>query len=302
MKRVTSVSLESSARDKKVDVDVAGQQVHIERIGTDGDLRRALQIIRSVAPNVDCIGIGGTDRYLVAGKRRYERREAAAMARAAGSTPVADGSGFKQFVEPAVLRQLAQSGSVHFAGKECLLVSAVDRFGMALELPRLGARVTYGDLVFGLGLPIPVRSPAVIEFLGFLLLPILCRVPISWLYPSGGAKEEPSTRGAEYFRRADIIAGDFHFIRGHMPDDLSGKTVITNTTTEADLQALRERRLRMLVTTTPAIQGRSFGTNVWESVLVAVSGKRPEELMEADYMGFLDRTGWKPSVHLMNVG
>jgi len=302
VKRVISVSLESSARDKKVDIRVAGHEVHIERIGTDGDLGCALEMIGELAPGADCIGIGGTDRYLVTSKRRYERREAAAMVRAAGNTPVADGSGFKQYVEPAVLRMLAENGTVAFAGKEALLVSAVDRFGMALELARLGARVTYGDLIFGLGLPIPVRSTQTIDILGALLLPFLCQVPISWLYPSGGSQKAPSTRTLKYFQRAEIIAGDFHFIRQHMPDDLGGKTVITNTTTESDVAALRQRGLQMLVTTTPAIQGRSFGTNVWEGVLVAISGKRPEQLREEDYLRFLHEAGWRPNVIVLNEG
>jgi hypothetical protein len=52
----------------------------------------------------------------------------------------------------------------------------------------------------------------------------------------------------------------------------------------------------MLITTTPRFEGRSFGTNVMEGVLVALSGRRPEELVESDYLKFISRLGWKPSV------
>jgi len=40
-----------------------------------------------------------------------------------------------------------------------LLVSAVDRFGMAETLPELGAETRYGDLIFALGIPIVLRIP-----------------------------------------------------------------------------------------------------------------------------------------------
>jgi len=58
-----------------------------------------------------------------------------------------------------------------------------------------------------------------------------------------------------------------------MPPALPGKTILTNTTTEADVQRFREAGVRYLITTTSRFQGRSFGTNMMESALVAVAGK-----------------------------
>ena len=51
-----------------------------------------------------------------------------------------------------------------------------------------------------------------------------------------------------------------------------------------------------LVTSTPEFDGRSFGTNVMEGVLVALSGKRPEELTPQDYMDLLKRINWTPRI------
>jgi hypothetical protein len=72
--------------------------------------------------------------------------------------------------------------------------------------------------------------------------------------------------------------------------------VITNTTTEEDVAKLRGLGLTTLVTTTPRLQGRSPGTNVMEGVLVALSGKRPDELVEQDYLDLLTRLQWHPTV------
>ena len=38
------------------------------------------------------------------------------------------------------------------------MVAAVDRFGMAEELVAQGAEVTFGDLIFTLGVPVPLHS------------------------------------------------------------------------------------------------------------------------------------------------
>ena len=41
MKRAVSISIGSSKRDKSVDVELLGEEVRIERIGTDGDMEKA---------------------------------------------------------------------------------------------------------------------------------------------------------------------------------------------------------------------------------------------------------------------
>jgi hypothetical protein len=296
MKHVVSVSLGASSRDKTVQVEMAGVPVRIERRGTDGDFAKAVSLIESLSGKVDCIGLGGLDRYLTAGEKRWELRQAAQMVRAAGSTPVADGSGFKKWVEPAVLRTLGQRGELQMKGAKVLMVSGVDRYGMAQAFWEMGADVICGDLMFALGIPIPIRSLRLLNVLASLLLPFIRLAPIQMLYPTGEKQEVSSPRFQKHFLWADIIAGDFHFIRRHLPDALPGRTIVTNTTTEQDVELLGARGIARLVTTTPVMEGRSFGTNVLEACLVAISGKGPENLSEQDYLRFMEVLGWQPQV------
>ena len=114
-----------------------------------------------------------------------------------------------------------------------------------------------------------------------------------------GSKEtqdkEPEPKWTQYYQEAKVLAGDFVSIRAHMPDDLSGKIVVTNTTTAKNVEELRKRGLHILVTTTPRLEGRSFGTNVMEAVLVALAGKgRP--LDEHEIQEMLARLEYSPSI------
>ncbi len=70
-----------------------------------------------------------------------------------------------------------------------------------------------------------------------------------------------------------MIAGDCHYIKRHMPDRLDGKVICTNTTTPDDVKAFRAAGVSYLLTTTPVLEGRSFGTNMMEAALVAAAGK-----------------------------
>jgi hypothetical protein len=80
-----------------------------------------------------------------------------------------------------------------------------------------------------------------------------------------------------------------------MPPELPGKTIITNTVTTADVELLREIGVRTLITTTPEIEGRSFGTNVMEAMLVAYSSGKTE-LKQDEYERLLEELDFKPRV------
>jgi hypothetical protein len=78
-------------------------------------------------------------------------------------------------------------------------------------------------------------------------------------------------------------------------DDLSGKTVITNTTTEENIEFLRARGVRVVITTTPRYDGRSFGTNMMEAALTAYAGKG-RRLSDAELNALIDELDLRPSV------
>ena len=214
------------------------------------------------------------------------------MAAAAQVTPVVDGSGLKNTLERATVRALSD-GIYPLRNVKVGLTCAVDRFGMAQELVKVGADVTFGDWLFVLGLPFPMRRLRTIARAARWVLPIAGRLPFQMLYPTGAAQTEivTSARHRRFFEENEVIAGDFLLMRRYLPPDLSGKTILTNTVTPADIELLRQRGARMLITTTPEFDGRSFGTNVMEGVFAALGDQTP-----ADYQNRLEQLGWQPRV------
>lgn len=300
MKTVVSISLGSSKRDHKVEQTFNGQPIRIERIGTDGSTAKAIALIRKLDGKVDVFGLGGTDLYIYAGGRRYTFRESAKIAAAAKITPIVDGSGIKNTLERGVVRFLETDQQLTMQNQSVLLVCAVDRFGLAESFAEAGCQLICGDLLFGLGLPFPVRSLNTLAHLAKLVAPIITKLPIRFLYPTGAQQTQATPRFSRYFQQADIIAGDFHFIRRYMPPELPGKIVITNTVTAEDETMLRQSGVRLLVTTTPDMGGRSFGTNVLEGVLVALAGKPPCAMNGDEYSQIMRDIGIKPRVSVLS--
>lgn len=296
MKRVLGVSLGSSTRNHSVTAEFLGQKFIIERIGTDGSMEKAIHLIKEHDGKVDAFGLGGIDLYIYAGSSRYTFRDAKKIAGAARLTPVVDGSSLKNTLERAVIRYLQQEMGFVFKGKKVLMVCAVDRFGMAEALWEAGADMIFGDLIFALGVPVSISSLNTLRMLARVIAPVVVKLPFKLLYPTGAEQEHINPKYEKYYQDADIIAGDFHFIRKYMPKNLKGKIIITNTVTAQDIALLKEAGITMLITTTPELEGRSFGTNVMEGVLVALAGKDPDMITPKEYEALLREIGFKPRV------
>ncbi|RJQ32720.1 MAG: quinate 5-dehydrogenase [Actinobacteria bacterium] len=300
VKEVVSVSIGSSKRNHEVKVNLLGQDFAIKRVGTNGDFKKAVEMIKELDGKVSAFGAGGIDLYFVADGKKYAIRDAKKLKKAAVKTPLVDGSGLKDTLERETVHYIQDQGIV-LKDKKVLMVSAVDRFGMAEALVMAGCHVLFGDLIFGLGIPIPIRKFSTFKIMAKILLPIVVRLPFKVLYPTGSGQEKESTgKYAKYYRESDILAGDFHFIKLHAPLDLRGKIVLTNTTTKEDVEELKKRGVSYLITTTPVFDGRSFGTNVMEATLVSILNKNVDNITSQDYLKCLKELDFKPRVEKLN--
>jgi hypothetical protein len=278
-----------------------GQKIIVERRGTDGSLARAEALLRELDGKVDAFGMGGIDFGVSSSRRKHMLRDAARLIRAAGSTPIVDGGGVKSSLERKVVEDLEPVYGIPVRGRRALVTSAAARHAMAEAFIASGAEVLLGDFMFLLGLPLRVRSLRTMDLLIDLLAPVVGQAPIGWVVPVGEAQTRPpAPRFARDYAWADLVAGDYHMIRRYLPPDLTGKVIVTNTTTAQDVDELRRRGVSFLVTTSPELEGRSFATNVLEAALVALSGKRPGELTSEDYLRLFAEAGLKPRVQRLS--
>jgi hypothetical protein len=300
MKRVVSVSLGSSTRNHKAQAVIKGETFEIERIGTDGDMEAAIRLIKELDGKVDAFGMGGIDLYLNGGGRKYIIKDAKPIIAAAKISPMVDGTFIKNTLERKVIKYIREKGIVDFKGNKVLLMCGLDRFGMAEALIESGAQMTFGDAMFSIGWNLPLHSMKALHLIASIIAPVICRMPFDMIYPTGEKQHEKNYKYVKYFNESEIIAGDFLYIKKYMPDDISGRIVITNTVTPGDIEDLRQKGARLLITTTPEIEGRSFGTNVMEAIMIVTAGKKPGEMSEEDYARLIDDIGLLPRVEYLN--
>ena len=298
MKYAVSISLGSSKRDKKVEVNFKGEKVTIERIGMDGDVEKAKKTYEALDGQVDAFGMGGVDMYLRIAEKEHPLKAALKLIENVHQTPVVDGRGLKHTLERRVFELAAPALGGIPSFQQAFIPVAVDRIGLATAVCETSKSVIFGDLMVALNLPLPIEGMKNFLRVAKVMMPFVSNFPMSMLYyGSDGAEHEPKYQ--KYWQAADLIAGDFLFMRKYMPERIDGKTIITNTTTDENLALLKERGARLVITTTPRYAGRSFGTNMMEAALTAYANKG-RQLSDGELNTLIDELDLRPQVNLFS--
>ncbi len=274
LKRAVSISLGSSRRNSTTVLELLGERVQLERIGTDGDMKKAASLYSELDGKVDAFGVGGTLLGVMLDDRWFTMHSVQSLIAGVHKTPVADGTGLKMTLERKAATVLAQNTDVSLTKKRAFMTSAVDRYGLYRGFADAGYDCVIGDLMFTLGIKIPIHTERGLKRLVSILIPLVSRLPFEWLYPTGESQDKHTPKWVEYFDWADVIAGDCHYVTRYMPDRLDGKTVVTNTTTTEDREILKNAGVKYLITTTPVYEERSYGTNMLEAGIIAASGRK----------------------------
>ena len=180
-----------------------------------------------------------------------------------------------------------------------MITLGADRWGMTKSFIDGGFECVFGDLMFGLSLPIALHSEKSLKRIAAIVMPIAGRLPFEWIYPTGEKQETRTPKWEDHYQWATVVAGDCHYVKRYMPESLDGKIVVTNTTTPSDLELFKETGFKYLVTSTPILDGRSFGTNMMEAALVAVAGKK-RKLTHQELQEMLEQLDFKPQIKDLN--
>jgi hypothetical protein len=305
MKKILSISIGSALRDHTTHHVFLGQEFEITRQGTNGDVEKAVQLYREMDGKVDAFGVGGAGFYLQVADHRYYFREPKKFRKAIKISKVGDGSRVKGLLEKrafvALEKHLNEKEGKTLKGMPALQTCVMERYGMGKAMVEAGLDVTFGDFMFALGLPFTMKTLGQARLLAALFLPVVSLMPFAWLYPLGSEQDKPpQPKWTKYYQQSYVIAGDFLQVRQHMPDNLTGKIIVTNTTTAKNVEELKQRNLHILVTVTPRLEGRSFGTNVMEATLLSLMDKPDAEATEADFLDLIQRIPLEPNIEVLN--
>jgi predicted amino acid dehydrogenase len=303
MKRIVSISLGSSQRDYQFTTTVLGQHIEVRRIGSNGSVPRAAELVREFDGKVDVIGLGGLTPVFRVGNARYPHHEALSVATQARRTPVVDGGVLKGTLERWAVAQASRTIEGLFRYRRILCTSGIERYQLASALSQYESELRFADPVVHFGLPwLPApRSLEQLELYAATTLPITALLPYKVLHPVALGSDQHDPRAEKLFDWADIVAGDFAYIRRFAPQHLRNKTLITDDPSPSEIDDLRARGVTNIITMSPPISDvRPFvATDVLEAIVTAIIESKAQP-GEAEVLDFISTAGWGPTIQQLN--
>ncbi len=283
MKNVVSISLGSSSQDFDFVTEFLGQKLHVRRVGTNGSTATAVKLIKQWEKKAAAIGLGVLkDNYKV-GSRRFIEKDSARLKSVATLVPVTTGGRLGDiFQEWAVRHAQTQMGSF-FNNARVLFFSGMSDYKLVHTIAEYTSNLQFADPLLQLGVPKLLGSVSALD-----LYASGAHYVKDWTLPaamaSGPVKEWTRFVLGKAMQKASIIVAPVHELDDFGLQELAGKTVITATVNDERISQLRDKGVATIIDGSPLMHGHVLGANLLDAMVIAAMGKRPEEILEDDYL------------------
>ena len=283
MKNVVSISLGSSSQDFDFVTEFLGQKLHVRRVGTNGSTATAVKLIKQWEKKAAAIGLGVLkDNYKV-GSRRFIEKDSARLKSVATLVPVTTGGRLGDiFQEWAVRHAQTQMGSF-FNNARVLFFSGMSDYKLVHTIAEYTSNLQFADPLLQLGVPKLLGSVSALD-----LYASGAHYVKDWTLPaamaSGPVKEWTRFVLGKAMQKASIIVAPVHELDDFGLQELAGKTVITATVNDERIGQLRDKGVATIIDGSPVMHGHVLGANLLDAMVIAAMGKRPEEILEDDYL------------------
>ena len=295
MKNVVSISLGSSSQDFEFATRFLGKQLSVRRFGTDGNKAKAERLLKQWEKQADVIGIGlARDSYSV-GPRRFVDKEAAHMKSLVTRVPVTTGARLGEiFLEWAVRHTQIRLGH-YFDNALVLFFSGLSSYKLATTMAEYTDNLQFADPLLQLGVPKLLTS------LDALSLYASGAHYVSDWKPPGVVPDDLMRQWTRFVLRremakATVIVAPVHELDEFGPEELAGKTIITSSINGERTAQFADKGVMMVVDGAPSMFGHVLGPNLLDAMIVAATGKNPDDILEDDYLAIITEAGMEPRI------
>jgi predicted amino acid dehydrogenase len=295
MKNVVSISLGSSSQDFEFTTRFLGQRLSVKRIGTDGSMAKAARLLKQWEKTADVIGIGlARDSYTV-GAHRFVDPDAAHMKSLVRQVPVTTGARLGEiFLEWAVRHTQIKLGN-YFNNSLVLFFSGLSSFKLATTMAEYTDNLQFADPVVQLGVPKLLTSLDALS-----LYASGAHYVSEWkpprLLPDDLLKQWTRFVLRKAMARATVVVAPVHELDEFDLEELAGKTIITSGINGERTAAFAEKGVMMVVDGAPSMFGHVLGPNLLDAMIIAATGKNPDEILEDDYLAIITEAQIEPRI------
>jgi len=282
MKRVVGISLGSGKENFETRARFLGQTFEVRRLGANGSLARAATLLRGCRGGADAIGLGFTE-------------DAERLAGEVSGIPVTTGSRLDDILQEWALRHVQQQLGGYFNNAKVLFFSGRERYKLARAMSEYTQNLEFADPLLQIGVPKLLTSLESLELYATGAHYVLEWTPQA-LRPDSPGKDWTHFVLKRAMQDATVIVAPVHALDDFGIEELAGKTIVTSTVSDRRIAQFKRKGVQMVVDGTPMLFGRVVGPALLDAMIIAATGKSPDELLEDDYLEIITQLGLEPRI------
>ncbi|WP_296607551.1 dehydrogenase [Nocardioides sp.] len=271
---IVNVSLAGRDRDYDETVTFLGRRFRIRRIGTDGDVAAAEELVRTTAPEAAAIAVSGVREAKASGMYDGDLAAIERVTRATDAVPVTDGRALLGVLQEWAVRRVQTEMPGYFDNARTVVLGGANHEPTVRILREYTANLEFADPLLRVDLPGKLDANPLLALaadvgrVSWNLLPDLVQSPLqSQVLAPGQAVSHALARRAA--RDCDVVVATYEELTGFGLEDLAGKTLITMSISEERLAELGDRGVDMVIDVTPQPFAVTVSAAVLEALMLA---------------------------------
>ncbi len=295
MKNVISISLGSSKQDFEFTTRFMGRRISVRRLGTNGSTEKAEKLLKHWEKHADAIGLGlVSDRYSV-GSLRFVDKESERLKALVTEVPVTAGSRLGEIFQEWAVRHTQIELGGYFNNAIVLFFSGMTQYKLAMSMSEYTENLQFADPLLQLGVPKLLTSLDALS-----LYTTGAHYVSDWMPPGlatpGLLKDWTRFVLRKALQEASVVVAPVHELDDFGLEELAGKTIITSTVNDERIAQFRDKGVNMVIDGSPFMFDHVLGPNLLDAMIVAATGKSPDEILEDDYLGIITELQMKPRI------
>ena len=295
MKKVVSISLGARDQDFEFVAPFMGQQISVQRLGTDGSTTRAVKLLKHWEKHASVLGLGVVKDSYNVGARRYVEKDSTRMASVVKRIPVTTGGRLNDILQEWALRHVQIKLGNYFNNARVLFFSGMTNYKLAMCMAEYSQNLQFADPLLQLGVPKLLTSLNALE-----LYASGAHYVSDWVLPSVMAsapvKEWTHFVLRKAMQKATVLVAPVHELDDFSAEELAGKTIITSSVNEVRLAQFKAKGVYLVIDGSPNMFDHVLGPNILDAMIIAATGKDPQDLLEDDYLEIITDLQMEPRI------
>ena len=275
MKHIIQISLGPSLDDNEFETRFLDQPFYVQRLGTDGDVEQASDLLLKWNKRADAIALGGIRSVQFMGPNRALKADLVRLLELGSKleTPVTSGDMLRLVGHEWSLRHIQfKLGNNYFNNARVLFFSGRSSRTIAKVMAEYSQNLTFADALLENGIPKLIDGLKDYQLYSGRLRDVLAWIPGKNLL----TESPPLHAMSDHLLRQGVqnshilVIPHHHFFKyldAFTIDDLKSKTVITSTVYDDRVDYLKDKGVDVIIDTTPKLLDSVAGVSVLEAML-----------------------------------